>query len=155
MLQHGQQNSKSGRICQVLYIIKLVPFAAAVTPAQRVPANHENVHEHRDAVPQHAHFGRRRMPPAHRYLDGLQAMVPRQVQQLRIEPEAFDALLLELRAATNMPPGLYPRDYAHGARHATTTNLPGNLRLLDFVGIDRYALGFTLHPTQALDGDSA
>lgn len=90
-----------------------------------------------------------------KYTFKLRRMVISCVQFRQARRPTFDALLLELRAATNMPPGLYPRDYAHGARHATTTNLPGNLRLLDFVGIDRYALGFTLHPTQALDGDSA
>src|ERR1700741_893228 len=35
------------------------------------------------------------MTPAHRNLNGSQAMMPRQIQQLGIEPEALDGLLLE------------------------------------------------------------
>ena len=87
----------------------------------------------------------------------LRTMVLRCVRFRQHDRPTFDTLLTGLRISTNMPLGLHhnQRDYAAGARHATTTNLPGNLRLLDFVGTDRYALGLTLVPTQALDGDSA
>src|SRR6266851_4661598 len=43
------------------------------------------------------------MPPAHRNFNRAQAMMPRQVQQLRIEPETFDRLLLENDAAALTP----------------------------------------------------
>src|SRR5260370_17665700 len=43
------------------------------------------------------------MPPAHRNFNRAQSMTPRQVQQLRVEPESFDRLLLEYDAAALAP----------------------------------------------------
>src|SRR5260370_27907549 len=43
------------------------------------------------------------MPPAHRNFNRAQAMMPRQVQQLRVKPESFNPLLLEDDAAAFAP----------------------------------------------------
>src|SRR4029077_9306787 len=73
---------------------------------QRIPANHENVQKHLDTVAPHAHFSGRRMRPAHRNFHRAQAVMPRQVQELRIKAEALDALLLEDHAAAFTAKGL-------------------------------------------------
>lgn len=48
-----------------------------------------------NTVAEHIHLRRWRMPPPHGNLDRTQAVVPRQVEQFRIEAEPLDALLLE------------------------------------------------------------
>src|SRR5579859_3868331 len=78
-------------------------------PAQkRVPADRENVEKHLNAVAQHIHFRRGRMPPAHGNFHGAQPVMPRQIEQFRIEPEPFDALLLEYDFAALAPECLEP-----------------------------------------------
>src|SRR6266446_3011527 len=72
---------------------------ARVATPERVPSDRKYIGEHLDAVAQHAHFRRSRVSPAHGNLHCAQSMVPRQVQQLGIKTEAFDALLLEDDAA--------------------------------------------------------
>src|SRR5947207_2847867 len=46
------------------------------------------------------------MPPAHGNFNRAQAMAPRQIQQLRIEPETLNGLLFEDDAAALAPEGL-------------------------------------------------
>src|ERR1700687_929896 len=79
---------------------------AWIPALQSIQANHENVQKHLNAVAPHAHFRGWRMRPAHRNFHRAQAVMPRQVQKLRIKAEAFDALLLEDDAAAFVAKGL-------------------------------------------------
>src|SRR5258708_25981407 len=81
-------------------------LGARVPAGQRVPPNDENVREHLETVAQHAHFGGRRMRPAYRNFSRAQAVMPRQVEKLRIKAKALNALLPQDHAAAVAPKGL-------------------------------------------------
>src|SRR6266852_637710 len=87
-------------VCQVLCTTKFIPHRSGVLGArvaahQRVPANDEYVQKHLQTIAEHIHFGCRRMGPAHGDLRRAEAVMPRQIKQLWVEPEALDSLLLE------------------------------------------------------------
>jgi hypothetical protein len=86
----------------------------------------------------------------------LRRMITSCVQFRQRHRPTFDTLLAELRTATNFPPGLHHnrRDYASGARYATRTNIPGNLRPL-MLGTDMYAMFTVMDPALAVDGDDS
>jgi serine/threonine protein kinase len=81
------------------------------------------------------------------YSQTLTNMVLSCVQFLQANRPTFDTLLTTLRNATNHQPGALPVDHALGARHATSTNLPGTLQPLMYLGtVDAYAVGLTMPP---------
>src|SRR6266850_2196047 len=99
-------NSRSGLVCQVLCTIKLSPSESVrhagntglrtrIPPHHRVPANDKNIQEHLQAVAYHAHLGGRRMRPTYRNLRGAQPVMTRQIEDLRVKAESFNALLLK------------------------------------------------------------
>ncbi len=85
------------------------------------------------------------MRPAHRNLGRLQPVVPRQVQQFRIEAEPLDALLLEDNAATLAAKGLKSALCIHERQpqndaHDTVENNPGKFAERRFVDLDQFAV---------------
>src|SRR5882672_2091913 len=66
-----------------------------IPPQDRVPPNDENIQEHLQAIAHHAYLGRRRMRPTYRNFRGTQPVVTRQIENLGVKAESFNALLLK------------------------------------------------------------
>src|SRR5260370_40355076 len=99
-------NSRTVLVCQVLCAVKLnrsksvrhagnASLRTRIPPHQRVPANDKNIQEHLQAIAHHAHLGGRRMRPTYRNLRGTQPVMARQIEDLGVKAESFNALLLK------------------------------------------------------------
>src|SRR6267378_5742714 len=99
-------NSRTSLVCQVLCAIKSshsesvrhagnAGLRTRIPPDQRVPANDKNIQEHLQAIAHHAHLGGRRMRPTYRNLGGTQPVMTRQIEDLGVKAESFNALLLK------------------------------------------------------------
>ena len=73
----------------------LTAGAFGVPAEQRVPANHDEIAEHPQAVAEYMDVGSCIVRPTDRHFGRAQTVALRQEQNFWIEAEAFDALLLE------------------------------------------------------------
>src|SRR5208282_801947 len=84
-----------------------------ITPQNSVPTDPEHIQKHVNAVAKHIHFRRRRVSPSHGNFYGAKPVMPRQIEQFRIEPEPLDALLLEEDVAFFAPERFEPALRVH------------------------------------------